>query len=212
MRSREQNVHAETRNSRSAPLLRVIPVAAALLFALCSTSRAAEPGWQTYTDTARGFSISYPDGWTVNPNFTDKGYGYAQGEMDDVRTGVGLSPTIDLAPGTTLDSKSLVLAVQFARPGDTCKAGAFLADPPPDYFTQMQEDTPDLAHTLAEPGDMYAVEHIVRIVSRAPCLALQIYLVYAQIRPHDPAPPKPFDRAAVFALLSRIAATLKPLK
>jgi hypothetical protein len=190
----------------------VIPFAAALLCALCGTASADEPGWHTYTDAARGFSISYPDGWAANPNFTDKGYAFIQGDPDDVRTGLGLSPVVDLAPGTTLESKSLVLAVQFARPGDTCRARAFLADPPPDYFTQVDEDTPDEAHTLAQPGDLYSTEHLVRIVSRTPCIALQIYLTYEQPRPRAPKPTPQFDRAAVFALLSRIAATLKPLK
>ncbi len=173
---------------------------------------AAEPGWHTYTDAAHGFAISYPDGWTVNPQFADKGYAFIQGDTDDVRTGLGLSPLVDIAPGTTLESKSLVLAVQFARPGDTCRARAFLADPSPDYVTQVDQDTPDAAHAIAEPGDLYSVEHMVRVVSHTPCIAVQIYLVYARPRPGEAKPPPPFDRTAVFALLSRIVGTLKPAK
>jgi hypothetical protein len=189
-----------------------ISVAVALLFAFSTTASADEPGWHIYTDTAHGFSISYPDGWTANPNYTDKGYAFIQGDTDDVRTGLGLSPVVDIAPGTTLESGSPVLAVQFARPGDTCRARAFLADPSPDYVTQVDQDTPDAAHAIAEPGDLYSVEHMVRIVSHTPCIAVQIYLVYARPRPHDTKPAPPFDRAAVFALLSRIVGTLKPLK
>ncbi len=189
-----------------------VALASAMLIAFAGTAFADEPGWHTYTDAAHGFSISYPDGWAVNPNFADKGYGYSQGDSDDVRTGLGISPAVDIAPSTTLESKSLVLAVQFARPGDACRARAFLADPPPDYVTTVDQDTPDAAHAIAEPGDLYSVEHLVRIVSHTPCIALQIYLVYAQPRPRDPKPTPPFDRSAVFAALSRIAATLKPLK
>ena len=153
-----------------------------------------------------------PDGWKVDPNFADKGYRFLQGDADDVRTGIGLSPTIDLAPGTDLQSNSLVLAIQFARPGDLCKASSFLADPSPDYATQVVEDTPQQARTMAEPGDLYAVEHIVHMISQKPCIALQIYLVTAQRHPRDPSPLRPYDRQALFALLSQITATMRPLK
>jgi hypothetical protein len=175
-------------------------------------SHAAAETWHTYRDTAHGFAISYPDGWTVNPQYADRGYGYSQGETDDVRISVGLSPTIDLAPGTNLESRQLVLAVQTTRPGDSCKASAFLADPPPDYFTQTVEDTADAAHTEAHAGDLYDVEHLVRIVSRTPCLAVQVFLVYGQDRPDDPHPPPPFNRGALFSLLNQITATLQLLK
>ena len=183
---------------------------AALLTAGCA--QAADAPWHTYSDAAHGVAISYPDGWKVDPNYADKGYAYAQGETDDVRYGIGLSPTAELQPGTNLESNSLVLAVQFARPGDACRANAFLADPPPDYFTQVMEDTPAQARTLAEPGDLYAVEHIVHMVSQKPCIALQIYLVYGQDHPHDPKPLPHFDRPGLFAQLAQIAATLRPLK
>ena len=175
-------------------------------------ARATDAPWHTYTDTAHGVAISYPDGWKVDPNFADKGYAYTQGDADDVRYGIGLSPVVDLAPGTDLESNSLVLAIQFARPGDLCKASSFLADPSPDYATQVIQDTPEQARTLAEPGDRYAIEHIVHMISQRPCIALQIYLVTAQRQSRDPSPPKPYDRQALFALLSQITATLKPLK
>lgn len=187
---------------------------ASLVFVLLlgGSATAADATWRTYTDAAHRFSIDYPDGWRVDPNFADKGYRFLQGDADDVRTGIGLSPTTDLAPGTDLQSNSLVLAIQFARPGDLCKASSFLADPSPDYATQVLQDTPEQARTMAEPGDLYAVEHIVHMISQKPCIALQIYLVTAQRHPHDPSPPKPYDRQALFALLSQITATMKPLK
>jgi len=78
--------------------------------------------------------------------------------------------------------------------------------------TQVVEDTPLQARTMAEPGDLYAVEHIVHMISQKPCIALQIYLVTAQRQPRDPNPLRPYDRQALFALLSQITATLKPLK
>jgi hypothetical protein len=41
---------------------------------------------------------------------------------------------------------------------------------------------------------------------------VQVYLVYAQTQPHDPRPVPQFDRKALFALLDRIVATIRPLK
>lgn len=187
-------------------------IAAAVLFALCQPASAQDATWHTYADTARGFSISYPDGWTVNPHYQDQGYAFHLGDADDVRDGLGLTPAIDVAPGTNLESGQLVLAVQPARPGDICKASSFLADAPPDSATQVTRDSPELAATLAQPGDLYTIEHIVVMVSRTPCLAVQYVLVSSRAQPGDPAAKPAFDRAAVLGLLDRIARTIKPLK
>ncbi len=184
----------------------------AALFLSASPAFAIDASWHVYYDSARHFSIAYPDGWTVNPQYADKGYRFGQGDADDVRYGLAISPTAELQPGTNLDSKSLVLAVEPARPGDTCQANAFLADPPPDYTTQTIQDTPVMAHTLAEPGDVYAIEHIVQMVSRTPCLAVQVTLVYRQTPLHAPHPEPQFDRRQLFALLDEIVASLKPAR
>ena len=120
--------------------------------------------------------------------------------------------SLELAPGTNLESRQLVVAIQPARPGDLCRARTFLADPSPDYATQTLQDTPDTAHTLAQPGDQFTVERLVHMVSRTPCMAVQVYLVYAQAQPGAAKPVPQFDRKALFALIDRILATLRPLK
>lgn len=179
----------------------------AMLCVLCAPAAAQDAGWKTYSDAARGFSISYPADWKVNPSFTDRGYRFHQGDVDDVRDGVAFSPSVDLAPGTTLQSNQLVLAVERARPADSCKASAFLMDPPPDYFTQTVLDKPDAAQTLADAGDLYTIEHIVLIGSHTPCIAVHYYLVYARPQPGAALPA--FNRQALFGLLNQIANTLK---
>ena len=62
--------------------------------------------------------------------------------------------------------------VQRARPGDLCVAESFLVDPPPDYATEEPVKKPEVVHTLAEPGDLYTMEQVVMIASKAPCLAV----------------------------------------
>lgn len=165
-------------------------------------------GWQTYS--GRGFSIGYPAGWTVNPNFVEKGYRFFQGDMDDKREGVAFSPSYDLAPGTTLQSNQLTLAVMPARPGDLCTAAGFLLDPPPDYFTRRVVDKPEAVQTIAEAGDLYIIEHVIVMASKKPCLAVHYTIVYAREQRGAADAPKPFNREQLFNLLNAIGNTLKP--
>jgi len=180
----------------------------AALAAGVGLARAAEPAWSTYTDAKRGFSLTYPTGWKVDPNHVDKGYGFFQGDRDDVRDGVAFMPVEDIAPGTNLQSDQLALVVERARPGDRCVASAFLVDPPPDYFTQTLVDKPDAIQTTADAGDLYSIEHIAMIASHVPCIAVHYVIVSGRIARDDPGAAKPFDRAAVIGLLNKIASTL----
>lgn len=159
----------------------------------------------TYTDAARGFAIDYPDGWTVDPRFTDKGYRFFQGESEDVHDGVAFSPSTDLAAGTVLQSDQLKLVVQRARPADRCQASAFLLDPPPDYFTRTVVDKPEVTQTIAEAGDQYVIEHLVVMVSQTPCLAVHYIIVAARAG-------KAFDHAKLVDYLNGIAKTIRPAK
>jgi hypothetical protein len=173
------------------------------VLALGCAGASAQTAWQTYT--GRHFTISYPAGWKVNPAFVDHGYGFYQGDTEDVRAGVAFTPTADIAPGTNLQSDQLMLAVEVARPGDMCQASAFLVDPPPNNETQMPVNKPDAAQTLSLAGDLYAIEHLVLVVSRTPCIAVQYYIVTARDAQTQ------FDRKAVVGLLNHIAATVKPV-
>jgi hypothetical protein len=181
---------------------------AAALIALCVCAASAEPaGWQSYSDPAHHFSIGYPAGWKVDPNFQDRGYGFFQGDRDDMRPGIAFRPTGDLAPGSNLESDQLALVVQWARPGDRCTASAFLVDPAPDYATERPVEKPDIVRTIAEPGDLYTVEQAVIVVGRTPCMAVHYYVNYRRELPGRPH----FDHQALFAYLNAIAETFKPL-
>jgi hypothetical protein len=170
-------------------------------------ARAAEPAWHVYSDAKRGFSISYPDGWTVDPAFRDKGYGFFQGDPDDYRDGVALKPGYDIAPGTNLQSDQLVVAVETPRPADRCIARAFLMDTSPEIPTDLAVDKPDVARTISQPGDRYIVEHVVIIASHTPCIAVHYYINSARFERGDGK--QPFDEAALIAALNRIAGTIR---
>lgn len=190
-------------------IARIVLSALAFAAVMAAPCTAQTAGWHSYSDARHSFSFSYPDGWTLDANYQDKGYGYHQGDLDDVRNGVALRPAGNLAPGTDLQSDQLVLAVEAARPADRCEARAFLVDPPPDYFTETPLDKPDAVRTVAQAGDLYTIEHIVLIAVKTPCIAAHYTLVYHQ--PYAGGPP-PFDRARVIGLLNAIAATIRPLK
>ena len=174
----------------------------AAVFALLSMLACSGVQAATYTDTVRGFAIDYPDGWTVDPKFVDKGYRFFQGETEDVHDGVAFSPATDLAPGTILQSDQLKLVVERARPADTCQAKAFLVDPPPDYFTKTIVDKPELVQTTAEAGDQYMIEHVVVMVSKTPCMAVHYIIVTAREG-------KPINHTKLLEFLSAIAKTIR---
>lgn len=171
---------------------------------ICALAMSATPVCAaTYTDAARGFAIDYPDGWTVDTRFQDKGYRFFQGESEDLHEGVAFSPATDLAPGTVLQSDQLKLVVERARPADMCQASAFLVDPPPDYFTKTVVDKPDVVQTVAEAGDQYVIEHLVVMASRKPCLAVHFIIVAARQG-------RAFDHAKLVDYLNAIAKTIRP--
>jgi hypothetical protein len=182
---------------------------ARLVFALllcAGAASAAAPGWSTYTDAKNGFAMDYPSDWKVNPAWTDKGYGFFQGDRDDVHPGIAFTPTTDLAPGSLLQSDQLVLAIETPRIGAKCEAAGFLVDPPPDYFTAERVNKPELVDTLAQAGDLYTIEHVVVLAGKAPCLAVHYVIVSAK------SGGKPFDRDALINFLNKITATLRPVK
>lgn len=178
--------------------------------ALCAAVAACAtvPQWQSYSDGARGFSLLYPPGWKVKTDFADYGYGYYQGEKSDQLAGVAFIPTGDLAPGTNLNSERTFLAVQTLPKDADCQADRFIMDPPPDYFADMPDDTPDFARLTAEPGDLYGIEEIVHVVSRTPCVAVHYYIEYSQIDQRNANMYRPYDRTALLALFDRIRASL----
>ncbi|MBV9905241.1 MAG: hypothetical protein JO346_11755 [Alphaproteobacteria bacterium] len=186
--------------------MRIAVCLAGLLLTL-GVAHAAAPGWSTYTDAKRGFTIDYPSDWKVNPNFVDKGYRFFQGDNEATREGVAFSPTTDIAPGTTLQSDQLMLVVQRARPGDMCLAKAFLVDPSPDNVTRTLLDKPEAIQTVADAGDLYTIEHIAILASSKPCIAVHYIIVNA--RPH--APLKPVNHDALVQFLGKMSETLKPL-
>ena len=194
--------------SERGAMLKVFAASVVILFALaCTPGVAAPAGWLT-THDPRGFSISYPADWKADPGFADLNYPDDNGVRARIE-GLGLRPTTDLQPHTTLQSNQVSIAVEVLPPyRKGCVAGNFLAEPPPDYNSGIDTNTPDFAHMSgADPGDWYSVEDYVYRVSTKPCLAVHYFVGYATPGGEMEKGAKPFDRAALLTQLDHIRAT-----
>jgi hypothetical protein len=182
----------------------------ALLFVLAGPAAAQPTGWHTYTDAKSGFSLSYPDGWTLAPNFDDQGYGYVQGNASDHITGAAVFAPATLQADTNLRAGgTYVLVETLPRSPAKCFAADFIVDPPADYRIFDERNDGDRAVlTSGDPGDMSAHEDSVTVLSHAPCLAVHEVIGFAPRDREFGRDEPPFDRDKLVKLLDAIRATV----
>ena len=180
-----------------------------VLLLLAPASQAAAPaGWQTYHD-ARGFSVSFPRDWKANPDYYDDDYP-TDGDPPPRLLALALVPSGDLDPGTTLSSSSVritILPLPSFR--NDCAAWSFIAEPPPDYSSSFDIDTPDYAHLIGgDPAGWYTYEDYVWRISTAPCVGVHYTIGYYADDSDQAKSVKPFDRTNLLKLLDSIRATV----
>lgn len=185
--------------------MRVHLVIVLLAFSLAS-AYAVPAGWHT-THDARGFSMSYPKGWTADSTFADLNYPNNDGVRLKIE-GLGVSPTIDLQPGTTLQSQQVTVAVEVLPSyAKDCVAENFLAQQPPDHSGGVDVDRPDYAHAESgDPGGWYSTEDFVYRISTKPCLAVHYFVGFKTPGGANSVGEKQFDRAKLLTLLDTIRA------
>jgi hypothetical protein len=176
---------------------------------LLSTNASIAARWITFHD-ARGFSISYPSNWRANPNFADLNYPDNDGNRARIE-GLGLKPSIDLQPHTTLQNGQTGLAVEvLPRYANACTAENFLAQPPPDYESGVDKATPTFAHMSgSDPGGWYSYEDFVYLISLKPCLAVHYFVSYATPGGEVAKGERPFDLGSLLGRFDKIRATIK---
>ncbi|HEX4301497.1 MAG TPA: hypothetical protein VHZ78_01800 [Rhizomicrobium sp.] len=181
-------------------------LAAAAVLAIALPCAAAPAGWQSYHD-ARGFRVSFPAGWKINPAYHDDDY--PTGEAPPPRlAALAIMPVKDLQPGTTLSS--VRVAILPLPPSRTvCAASQFIAAPPPDFSSGFDIDRPDYAHmTGGDPGGWYSYEDYVWRISTAPCFAVHYTISYYAADSDQAKSEKPFDRTRLLAVLDAIRASV----
>jgi hypothetical protein len=177
-----------------------------LLGLLLATAASAGDGWITYRGD--GFTIQIPPGWKANAKFADEGYGFHQGSADDRLFGTAFTPPRDLQPKSNLREPRPMLVVERLVDDKGCAADDFIVDPAPDSFTAEPTSTTNFARTIAEPGDLYGEEQQVFVVSTKPCVAVHLYVAYAQMNDVIAKTERPYDRAALFGLFERMRRSL----
>jgi len=176
---------------------------------LLSTNASIAAHWTTFHD-ARGFSISYPSNWRADPNFADLNYPDNDGNRARIE-GLGLKPSIDLQPHTTLENGQTELAVEvLPHYANACTAENFLAQQPPDYESGIDKETRTFAHMSgSDPGGWYSYEDFVYLLSLKPCLAVHYFVAYATPGGEIAKGERPFDLGSLLRRFNKIRATIK---
>lgn len=164
---------------------------------------AADPGGltQVFADAARGFSLRYPAGYSV-----DTAYRYqALGPGHEI-SGVAFTVPASAARGTNLSADSR-LSVETLDQGD-CRAGRFLAPGTQDSAVTAGGTTWSVARTTdAGAGNRYE-ETVYAIPGSRPCRAVRYFLHWTVVENYPPGTVREFDRAAVLDRMDAIRATL----
>jgi hypothetical protein len=179
------------------------------IFLLPLAAQAATPaGWQSYHD-ARGFTVSFPAGWKADPDYYDSDYP-SDGQTPPRIHALAIVPTGDLQPGTTLNSRAVLVAiVPLPAFRSVCAASSFVADPAPDYGYAFDADTPDQSHRIGgDPGGWYTDEDYLWRISTTPCVGVRYAFSYHADGSDQAKSEKPLDRAKLLRLLDAIRATV----
>ncbi len=170
---------------------------------------APDPGGlpQVYESGSQGFSVRYPAGYTVNPNFQ-----YQELGPNNEINGVSFTIPSSTAAGTNLGQDSYISVEEIPNTED-CNAGLFL---PPNSMTGVLGIT-----TTTENGVTYSVasstgagagnryeETAYAIPGTNPCIAVHYFIHYGVIENYPAGAAKAFDRQSILDQFDAIRKTL----
>lgn len=160
------------------------------------------PGWRTFGDARTGFSIAYPEGWTV-----DSHYVYPMRLEGRELHGVSFSVPEALRAHSNLaaDSRLTVESISGIKP---CDARHFVATPE----NELTENDGGHTWSVANAGDAGAGnfydETVYALEGSSPCLAIRYFIHSTNIANYDPGAVQQFDRRALVTMFGRIRSTL----
>jgi len=171
--------------------------------ALAACGPAASAGWKTYTNPTLHYSISYPEGWKIDPNYVSVSLG-----PDHEIKGVAFVIPENLARGTNLSHNDTELSVE-SIPGANCKPSQFLD--PAEHIRTLKAD--GRTYTTADSGDAGAGNRydtmLFVVDGTSPCIAVRYFIHYTNVENYDPGTVKAFNRPALVKQFDAIRATLK---
>jgi hypothetical protein len=218
--SQPSRLHARLRykTNMAGAVLRAIAIASVFALASCdrnvsnktihSANRsapkpAAQPpnGWRAYGDARLGFSIDYPEGWSV-----DRDHVYAMPVHDNRLTGVAFTVPLGLSTHTNLSSNSY-LAVESVEGVDDCNASDFLDQPTAEHSETRGSQTWSVA-TMGDAGaGNFYDETVYALEGSKPCLAIRYFIHSMNISNYPDGTVRQFDHAQLVDIFDKIRGT-----
>jgi len=165
---------------------------------------AKDPGGlpNVYHDGTVGFSIRYPNNYSVNPNYQYQ----ALGPNKEIQ-GIKFTISPDIANGTNL-SKDSGISVEIIPNAQDCNAGLFLSDSS-NIKTVTDNDTEySFASSVdAAAGNRYE-ESVWTLPSTNSCLAIRYFIHYGVIENYPQGAVQEFNKASLVNQFDKIRQTL----
>ena len=159
-------------------------------------------GWRTFGDARTGFSIAYPEGWTVDPSYV-----YPMRIEGRELHGVSFTVPESMRAHTNLATDTR-LSVESLAGVSVCDARRFVDAP----VNELTENDGGHTWSVASAGDAGAGnfydETVYALVGSSPCLAIRYFIHSTNIANYDPGVVKQFDREALITMFGRIRSTL----
>lgn len=159
--------------------------------------------FETFASATHGFSIRYPKGWTVNPNYRDESWGPGH-EI----TGVSFTIPKSMTTGTNLADDTR-LAVETLPDASTCTADQFLPGTGSVASPVTDDGTEYSVATFSDAGAGNIFDQTVYALSgTSPCLGVVYVIHSSNIGNFDPGAVTAFDRAKLTAEFDTIRRSL----
>ena len=167
-----------------------------------SSKRPGEQSWKAYASSSLGFSILYPQNYTVDTSYVYQ----ALGPGKDIK-GVKFTIPASMAVGTNLSSDSGV-SVEEATSTAACSASLFVsAGTKVHTMTENGTDYSVASTSDAGAGNLYS-EVVYALPGTNPCTAVRYFIHSTQIGNYPAGTRTAFDQTALLAQFDQIRRTL----
>lgn len=154
---------------------------------------------KAYANSSKGFSIRYPNGYTVKESYKYQEFGPGKDIL-----GIKFIIPKTMADGTNLSSFDTGVSVEEIPNVQDCKAGLFIDQP----SAITSADDNGVSYSVAEgngagAGNFYE-EKVWAIPGTSPCMAVRYFIHSSNIGNYPTGTVKEFDRQALLNQLDKI--------